>query len=148
MADYIIPFVTAARYLGIFLLIFVENVFPPIPSEFIMPLAGFTVYQGQLSFVGVVVPGIRSLISIPAGINRMSPAALLLYTRIGSTVWVLSLASAGYFLKSNFARVVHYLNPISHAIFALLIVVYIVRVVRHRQELRPFRNPPSLYYPV
>ena len=196
MVDFIIPFIATAGYFGIFLLMFAENVFPPIPSEFIMPLAGFAVSQGQLSFAGVIVagvlgsvggaivfyywgrrigerrvkafaekhgrwltvspsdidraqgwftrhgnsavlfcrlvPGVRSLISIPAGINRMSPAAFLFYTTIGSTIWVLILTSAGYFLKSNFARVEDYLNPISYVILAALIVVYVVRVVRHR----------------
>ena len=172
-----------------------ENVFPPIPSEFIMPLAGFAVSQGQLSFAGVVaagvlgsvggailfyywgmkigeerikalaerhgrwltispsdieraqgwftrhgnfavlfcrlIPGVRSLISIPAGINKMNQAAFLFYTTIGSMLWVVILTSAGYFLKSNFTAVEDYLNPISYVIFAILIVVYVVRVVRH-----------------
>lgn len=196
MVDFIMPFIASAGYFGIFLLMFVENVFPPIPSEFIMPLAGFAVSQGQLSFAGVIVagvlgsvggaivfyywgrrigerrvkafaekhgrwltvspsdidraqgwftrhgnsavlfcrlvPGVRSLISIPAGINRMSPAAFLFYTTIGSAIWVLILTSAGYFLKSNFARVEDYLNPVSYVILAALIVIYIFRVIRHR----------------
>lgn len=196
MADYIIRFIGAAGYFGIILLMLAENVFPPIPSQFIMPLAGFAVSQGQLSFIGVaaagvlgsvggailfyylgmkigeeriktlaekhgrwltispsdidraqgwftrhgnsavlfcrLVPGIRSLISIPAGINRMNLAAFLFYTTIGSTVWVVILTSAGYFLNSNFTAVEDYLNPVSYVIFGMLIVVYIVRVIRHR----------------
>ena len=58
MADYIIRFIGAAGYFGIILLMLAENVFPPIPSEFIMPLAGFAVSQGQLSFIGVAAAGV------------------------------------------------------------------------------------------
>ncbi len=44
-------------YVGIVALMFLENIFPPIPSELIMPLAGFTSAQGKLTFIGVVLAG-------------------------------------------------------------------------------------------
>jgi membrane protein DedA with SNARE-associated domain len=44
-------------YFGILLLMFVENVFPPIPSEFIMPLAGYMAAQGKLSLFGIILAG-------------------------------------------------------------------------------------------
>ena len=51
-------------YFGIALLMFLDNIFPPIPSEIIMPSAGYTASQGQLLLVGVVIAGcIGSLIA-------------------------------------------------------------------------------------
>jgi len=47
----------SAGYFGIVFLMFIENVFPPIPSEFIMPLAGFMVTQGKFSLVGIIIAG-------------------------------------------------------------------------------------------
>lgn len=44
-------------YIGIVFLMFIENVFPPIPSEFIMPLSGFMVLGGKFSLVGIIVAG-------------------------------------------------------------------------------------------
>src|SRR5687768_13383192 len=57
MFDWITAIVERTGYLGIALLMFVENVFPPIPSELIMPLAGFTAARGDLDIVLVVVAG-------------------------------------------------------------------------------------------
>lgn len=57
MFDWIIGLLDAAGYLGVAFLMFAENVFPPIPSELIMPLAGFLAYQDQMNFVGVVIAG-------------------------------------------------------------------------------------------
>ncbi|MDN5869160.1 MAG: DedA family protein [Nitrococcus sp.] len=49
--------VSEMGYIGIALLMFLENIFPPIPSEIIMPLAGFTAARGELSLVGVILAG-------------------------------------------------------------------------------------------
>src|SRR3712207_7884692 len=57
MADLIVETLTATGYLGVALLMFLENVFPPIPSELIMPFAGFTAGNGQLSLIGVILAG-------------------------------------------------------------------------------------------
>jgi membrane protein DedA with SNARE-associated domain len=57
MAEWIKNFMESLGYVGIGLLMFLENIFPPIPSELIMPLAGFTAAQGELSFVGAVIAG-------------------------------------------------------------------------------------------
>ncbi len=177
-------------YIAIVFLMFLENVFPPIPSELIMPLAGFLVSQGDLSFVGVVaagtfgtvlgalplyyagkllglerlkqwadrygrwftvsgkdldnsnrwfdrhgvrtiflcrlVPGIRSLISIPAGINNMHMGIFLVYTTMGSSIWSALLALAGYMLGENYVRVESYMGPVSYIVLGVLVVAYIV----------------------
>ncbi|MEX0803400.1 MAG: DedA family protein [Candidatus Binatia bacterium] len=191
----VIDTINSLGYLGIVLLMFVENVFPPIPSEVIMPLAGFMVTQGKLSFAGIVaagtvgsvpgalplyyvgrlinerslkeladrhgrwltisgkdierakewfdkhgsatvllcrlVPAIRSLISIPAGIARMNLVLFLAYTTIGTTLWTSLLAYLGYFLGSNFARVGEYLDLISWVVVAAIVLIYIARVMKH-----------------
>ncbi len=54
LADWAVAVVDALGYAGVFLLVALENLFPPIPSEIILPLAGFTVAQGRLSFAGVI----------------------------------------------------------------------------------------------
>lgn len=57
MFDWITDWIEKSGYLGIFVLTFLENVFPPIPSELIMPLAGFKAAQGALSLPLVVASG-------------------------------------------------------------------------------------------
>lgn len=185
---------TSTGYFGIVLLMFLENVFPPIPSEYIMPLAGFMVAEDKLSLVGIIVagtigsvlgalalyycgrkvgaarlkrfadrsgrwlavtsddieradrwfdhhgasavlfcrlvPGVRSLISIPAGINRMNPLSFVFFTTVGATLWTSLLASAGYFLGSNFHAVEEYFDPVSLVIFGLIIILYLRRVFK------------------
>lgn len=197
MGKWVMGVINSTGYAGIVVLMFVENVFPPIPSEFIMPLAGFMVKRGEFSLAGVVaagvvgsvlgalplyylgkkigeerlkeladkhgrwltvsrrdiegakrwfdrhggtavlfgrlVPGVRSLISVPAGIDKMSLAPFLLYTTLGSTVWTALLAGLGYFLSYNFRQVEDYLDPISYAVLGLIVAAYVVRVVRHKR---------------
>lgn len=57
MAERVMNIIYSSGYLGIIFLMFIENVFPPIPSEVIILLAGFMVSKGQFSFVGVVIAG-------------------------------------------------------------------------------------------
>jgi membrane protein DedA with SNARE-associated domain len=57
MTKWIMNLIASSGYLGIVFLMFTENVFPPIPSEFIMPLAGFMVTEDKFSLVGVIVAG-------------------------------------------------------------------------------------------
>ncbi len=185
-------------YAGIVLLMFVENVFPPIPSELIIPLAGFMVSKGQFLFVGVVIagtlgsllgslplyylgrafgeerlkeladnhgrwltispgdierakhwfdkhggwavlfcrmiPGIRSLISIPAGIDRMNLLSFMFYSAVGMAFWTTLLAAAGYFLSSNFSKVEEYLDPISYVIIGGLVILYLYRVFTYKKQ--------------
>ena len=58
MFDWIVGTVSSSGYLGIVMLMFLENVFPPIPSEMIMPLAGFVAARGELNVVLVVLAGV------------------------------------------------------------------------------------------
>jgi membrane protein DedA with SNARE-associated domain len=196
MLDWITNFMNSMGYAAIVLLMFLENVFPPIPSELIMPLAGFIVTRGELTFAGVVlagtlgsvlgalplyyagklfglerlkdwadrygrwltvsaadldrgkywfdrhggatvllcrlIPGIRSLISIPAGIGGMHMGVFLLYTTLGTCLWSGLLAYAGYQLGANYDMVEKYVGPVSKLILAALIITYLYRVVTYK----------------
>ena len=193
MFDWLAKLVEEAGYLGIALLMLCENVFPPIPSEIIMPVAGFAAAQGKLSLTGVIVagtagtllgaivwyrigcavglkrlkslavrhgrwltlspddlerahawfnrhggvavfvgrliPAVRSLISVPAGIARMSATRFLIWTALGTALWTALLASAGYLLESEYERVGEYLNPVSNIILGVLAASYVIRVI-------------------
>jgi membrane protein DedA with SNARE-associated domain len=197
MADWVIRTIRSTGYPGIVLLMVLENIFPPIPSEVIVPLAGFLVAQGKLSLIGVViagtagsvlgalplyytgvflgeervkrfadnhgrwltvsredlerakqwfdrhgvfaviicrlVPGIRSLISIPAGIAKMPLLSFLSFTAFGAGLWTALLAYAGYLLGENFAHVGEYLNPISYLVLAAIVLLYAKRLLTHRR---------------
>jgi len=190
--------INSGGYFGIVFLMFVENVFPPIPSEFIMPLVGFMVTQGNFSLVGIIaagtfgsvigalplyylgnrlgeeklkdfadrhgkwltlsrrdveksqkwfdkygawavffcrlVPGIRSFISIPAGINRMNLLSFLFFTILGSAIWTSFLAYAGYFLASNFREIEKNLDVVSYLVFGSIITLYLWRVLRSEKK--------------
>jgi membrane protein DedA with SNARE-associated domain len=197
MADWIIRTIQSTGYFGIVFLMFLENVFPPIPSEFIMPLAGFMASKEEQTFSGVVlagtigsvlgalalyyagyfigeqrlnrlidkygrwltisledlerakgwfakhgrlavlvcrlVPGIRSLISIPAGIARMPLVSFLFYTAIGSGFWTALLAYGGYVLGDKFQQVEKYLNPVSYVVLLAIALIYVKRLLSTRE---------------
>jgi membrane protein DedA with SNARE-associated domain len=190
--DWIADLIEKTGYLGIFVLTFLENVFPPIPSELIMPLAGFKAAQGALSLplviaagtagslagagvwywagrklgqvgverlarhhgrwltmcppdvkrardwferhgaaailVGRLVPAIRSVISLPAGIARMPLPSFLALSAVGTAIWTSFLVGAGYLLESQYDVVADYLNPVSNVVFAGLVLWYLWRV--------------------
>jgi membrane protein DedA with SNARE-associated domain len=194
MAQWVINTIEATGYVGIIFLMFLENVFPPIPSELIMPLAGYMVSQGQQNFVGVViagtagsvlgtiplyyagyflgaervrrfadkhgrwltvsredldrakgwfdrhgalavlicrvVPALRSLISIPAGIASMNLLAFLAFSTAGAAIWTTLLVYTGYVLGAKFEEVGQYLNPVSYVVLGIILLSYIVRVVK------------------
>lgn len=201
MFDWITSFLEWSGYFGIVLLMLLENVFPPIPSEFIMPLAGFTAKQGGLNiilviiagslgsvlgaaiwyyvgrwvrgarirrfaarhgrwltlspsdiddaqgwfrrhggkavFFGRLIPAVRTLISVPAGIAEMPLTRFMIYTSLGSVTWTALLATAGYLLAGQYQSVSTYLNPISNAIVAGLVAWYLYRVVTFKPAKHP-----------
>jgi membrane protein DedA with SNARE-associated domain len=200
MFDFITRLIEQAGYLGVALLMFLENVFPPIPSELIMPLAGFTAARGDLNIAGVIaagttgtvagalpwyyvgrlvgddrlkrwagrhgrwltlkpaevdrvdawfekhcgkavffghlVPTIRTLVSVPAGIFEMSLGRFLLFTAMGGGLWTAALALAGYLLEDGYDRVAEYMNPATNIVVGLIAVTYLYRVATFRREAR------------
>jgi membrane protein DedA with SNARE-associated domain len=195
MTEWVTQTMTSLGYLGIGLLMFLENLFPPIPSELIMPLAGFTVAQGKMAFVpalaaGVIgtmlgalpwyylgcylgedrlknwlnrygrwlgisgeeiekaqrwfyrhgnkavffgrfVPGIRTLISLPAGFSEMRFSQFLIYSTLGTLGWTFLLTYAGYLLGNNYQLVEKYVGPISKVALGLVFVGFVVWFIQH-----------------
>lgn len=191
-------------YPGVVLLVMVEVVFPPIPSEVVLPLYGFMSAQGDFNIVlvcilatigsvlgslilyglgywfsierlrdlvqrygryalvqvsdvdrandwftrhgataviiGRLVPGVRSLISIPAGLQRMPVGQFILYTAIGSGIWNVFLVSLGWILGDQWDRVGKYLDYFEYVVIlgVLAVVAWFVwsRRARLLQMLR------------
>lgn len=198
MADWVQGLMDSMGYLGILLLMILENLFPPIPSELIMPSAGFAAARGDLSLpivilmgvlgsvigtlplyyigrafgeerlvawadkhgkwltlsgkdirkaddwfdqhgtkavlFGRMVPGIRSLLSLPAGMSEMPMPKFLIYSAIGSALWATALASAGYVLGENYDRVEQYISPISKIVLAAVVVAAVAWFLKRRRE--------------
>ncbi len=169
--------------LGLVVLMFVENVFPPIPSEVVLPLAGFFVARGELSFVGVLlastlgsvlgsiflyelaryggrpfvlrygsilrvgpeeldradawferrgpiivlvgrcIPGVRSLVSLPAGTLKMSRLSYILLTLVGTLIWNTALIGAGWVLGEEWERVSGVVGAAGTPLLAVLLLV-------------------------
>lgn len=180
-------------YTAIFGAMFLENLFPPIPSELIMPLGGFYVQQGQLQLIPVVlagllgtvvgaipwygigrlineqrleqwlsrhgrwigispeelsrsrrwfsrfgsalvfwgrlVPGIRTLISVPAGIELMPIPPFLIWTTAGSLIWTLLLTLAGFALGEGYNNVELWIDPVSKVIKVVLLIAALAFVI-------------------
>jgi membrane protein DedA with SNARE-associated domain len=80
--------------------------------------------HGHIStFTGRLIPGIRQLISIPAGLAKMNLAQFSFYTGMGAAIWALILTLLGYFIGENEALIAEYLKQITVGIVMLLIVL-------------------------
>jgi membrane protein DedA with SNARE-associated domain len=196
MSDWIVRLIEQSGYLGVGFLMFLETVFPPIPSEVIMSVAGVAAGQGKLNYAGVVaagtagamlgnvvwylaaralgiqrlepiirrwgrwitmswaevkraekwfelhgtffiflgrlLPTVRSLVSIPAGLLKMSFRRFVWASTLGTAAWTALLAGAGYKLGENYADIGKILGPASNAILVVLVAGYIYRVWTHR----------------
>ena len=186
--------IEALGYTGIAALTFLENMFPPIPSELVIPLAGFVAAQGVLRLdlviaaatagslagstawyvlgrrigkarlhrwvarygrwitlspddleradawfrshgawavcLGRMVPGVRTLISLPAGFTAMPLGRFIGYSTVGTVAWTALLAIAGTILQANFAVVSTYVEVASRAVLATFVAALAVRYVR------------------
>jgi len=194
--------ISSLGYVGLGLVMFLENVFPPIPSEVVLPLAGSLTVEGRFTLVGVtlvgalgslagalffyglgrwlgearvrrlierygrwlflsvadfdrakawfdrygesvvffgrMVPMVRSLISIPAGLVGMDLARFNLYTALGTVLWSLLLAWAGRVLGQNWPLVSAWIGRYEHLVLAAIgigAVVFIIRRHLRRQAI-------------
>ena len=89
----------------------------------------FERYGGGIVGVGRVIPTIRSLISVPAGLVRMNIRTFLIFSTIGTFLWTMGLAVAGYLLGSRFTEIDRILGPVSTGVIAILFLVYLYRVI-------------------
>jgi membrane protein DedA with SNARE-associated domain len=193
MTDWIIQIITDLGYVGIFLVMLAESIFPPIPSELIIPFAGYAAANGDLNLFGVLatatvgavvgmlpwyyagrlfglervryladrfgrvmafnadeidiavkwftrfgpiivlfgrlIPLIRTLISIPAGLSRMSLPVFLLASTTGALIWNTFLTMAGYLLHEHYEVIEVVLDPLSYIVLALVVVLYLLKVI-------------------
>lgn len=193
MSDWMVQLIEQTRYLGVAFLMFLETVFPPIPSEVIMAVAGISASKGEMTLWGVIVSGttgamlgnyfwylvartigierfrplidrygrwltidwaeiergkalfarfgsafvffgrvlptIRSLISIPAGLLKLRLSTFVIWSSLGTAIWTTVLAMAGYKLGQNFDRIDEFVGPVSTAIIVLILVAYVWRLI-------------------
>ena len=91
--------------------------------------AWFTKKEAKAVFFCRFIPIVRSLISIPAGINGMKVPAFLLYTFLGTLIWNTALAVAGKLLGENWPKLVEIINTYSKVVLVILIILFIIAVV-------------------
>lgn len=198
MDEWLLHVIKTAGYAGIAALMLLENVIPAIPSELILPFAGYLTARGELDIAGVIasgsagsaagatvwyvlgrmwgnegmlrfverhgrwllldledvkrandwfqrhqrratffgrlMPGVRSLISVPAGVARMPAPVFLLYTVAGTVLWTAALTIAGYLLADAYERLRDFIGPIGTILFAGVVILLVVRYVRRKSR--------------
>ena len=196
MADWVIRLIGQSGYLGVAFLMFLETVFPPIPSEVIMSVAGVAAAKGELGlggaiasgtagamlgntvwylaaralgvirlrpivdrygrwltmdwaevqraerwfldrgmlFVGVgrMIPTVRSLVSVPAGLLHMRFRTFFIASTIGTAGWTAALALAGYWLRERFSEVDRWIGPVANGILVVMVGYYLGRVATYK----------------
>ena len=193
MEDWITSVMSDYGYFGIFLLIMLENIFPPIPSEVILTVGGFMTTTTTMTIPGVIlastagsvvgavalygigllldverlekiidkygnwlrvkkadihkadawfdrfgiwtvffgrlIPLVRSLISIPAGMSNMKFWLFLLFTTLGTLIWNTVLVSVGSAVGENWEDIVGYMDIYSNIVYVLIAIVGIAFLV-------------------
>ncbi len=111
-----------------------------IKEETLDKLEDFFVKHGELStFNGRLIPGIRQLISLPAGLARMNIVKFAFYSGLGAGIWMIVLVALGYILGSNEALISEYLQSatlIALLCVALITLFYMVRNKRRKKILK------------
>ena len=92
------------------------------PKELARSRKWFNRYGVSLIFWGRLVPGIRTLISVPAGVELMPIPPFLIWTTAGSLIWTLFLTTTGFYLGDNYSIIEKWINPLS-TIFKVVIVL-------------------------
>jgi membrane protein DedA with SNARE-associated domain len=193
--NWLITTIGSMGYIGIFLLMALESSLVPIPSEIIMPPAGYLVQQGKMNmalvilsgtsgslfgaylnyfgahylgrpfllkygryvliteehlrrvedyfkthgeistFIGRLLPVIRHLISLPAGLAGMNHIKFSIYTLLGASIWVSVLTLIGYFLGQNEALIKEYYHQVIIDVLAASALLVIIYIFWHRRKL-------------
>ena len=95
----------------------------------------FDKYGVLLVFWGRLIPGIRTLISVPAGIELMPINKFLIWTSLGSLIWVIFLTSAGYLFGENYEIIGSYIDnfkDIFKPIFVILLLFLLIRFFKRK----------------
>ncbi|MCH9812817.1 MAG: DedA family protein [Epsilonproteobacteria bacterium] len=108
-----------------------------IKEETIYKLEKFFTEHGHIStFTGRLIPGIRQLISLPAGLSRMNIFEFSTYTTLGAGIWVAILAVLGYYAGAHEELWRAHLKEITIGIFVLLVIGIAIYVTRHKKQNR------------
>tara|TARA_Y100001968_G_scaffold113764_1_gene103213 strand:- start:224 stop:880 length:657 start_codon:yes stop_codon:yes gene_type:complete len=94
------------------------------PDELVKSRKWFNKYGVSLVFWGRLVPGIRTLISVPAGVELMPITPFLLWTTAGSLIWTLFLTITGFFLGENYGNLERWISPFS-SVFKMILTIFI-----------------------
>ena len=94
------------------------------PKELARSRKWFNRYGVSLVFWGRLVPGIRTLISVPAGVELMPITPFLIWTTAGSLIWTLFLTITGFYLGDNYSNIEVWIKPFAN-IFKIIIVLII-----------------------
>jgi membrane protein DedA with SNARE-associated domain len=99
-----------------------------LSKEKVISAENFFIRNGRTStFIGRLVPGVRHLISIPAGLAKMNLRDFMLYTFVGAGIWNIILAIIGYYLYEIREQIFPYIGHILLALGALFVVYLIVK---------------------
>ena len=86
-------------------------------------------------FLGRLVPTIRSLVSLPAGLLRLRFKTFFIASVLGTAIWTALLAGAGYKLQENVSQVGRFIGPLSNAVLIVLAAIYLWRLFTHRDHV-------------
>ena len=90
----------------------------------------FDKYGVSLVFWGRLVPGVRTLISVPAGMELMPLRKFLIWTSLGSLIWVTLLTYAGFVFGENYPIIETYLNQIKYIVKPILILILVYFLIK------------------
>jgi len=106
-----------------------------IKEETLDKLELFFTKHGEIStFTGRLIPGIRQLISLPAGLARMHIAKFSFFTALGAGIWVVVLVALGYLVGSNEALISQYLKSATLIALVCVGLITVFYVIRHKKR--------------
>ena len=95
----------------------------------------YFIRNGKTStFIGRLIPGIRHLISIPAGLAKMDLRSFMLYTFIGAGIWNIILAIIGYYIYDLRDKIFPYLDDILYILGAGFIIYLVVKGITRKRK--------------
>lgn len=205
MQEFIINIMNSYGYIGVFLLILIENIFPPIPSELILLFGGFMTTYTKLNIIVMIIsatlgsligalllykigtifdkeklkilisgklgrvlnlknsdidnankwfsnkgqktvffcrfiPLIRSIISIPAGMNKMKISKFITYTLLGSVIWNLVLIMLGHIVGRNWKAILKIFKLYSRFALLLLFISLMILIIKYYKNKSKEQN--------